>query len=105
MVSELLAAIGVLSLSVMLLVLAGLSRRLGRVTRARPYYVGLILSAGLVFLGFVSRVVRLFQADSAADLTDSVAWVLLYHGASAFGLTLGVMVAWRYWSWLLAERE
>ncbi|NOK86214.1 MAG: hypothetical protein GFH27_549411n44 [Chloroflexi bacterium AL-W] len=94
--------VGLAGISVLLVVMGLLSHRLGRVTRAKRYYVGFFLGALLVA---ISAVVRLWQPPEAVDLTESVLWLLLYHGAPAIGLTLGVVTAWRYWSWLLAERN
>jgi hypothetical protein len=38
-------------------------------------------------------------------LSNETGWVLLYNGLPALAVTLGLFVAWRYWSWLLAERN
>lgn len=99
------AVIGTLSIGVALLVLGALSRRLGRVTRSKAYYVGFYVSALMVAVGVVARLMNLSDSvASIADLHHNIVWVLLYHGVPAVGVTLGVMIAWRYWSWLLAER-
>jgi drug/metabolite transporter superfamily protein YnfA len=89
-----------LSISVMLLVFGVLSRRLGRVTRAHAYYIGFFVASALVFVGAIVRIVF----PSHHDLTPGVLWILLYNGAPALGLTIAVVIAWHYWSWLLAER-
>lgn len=100
-----LAALGMSGVGVLLLVLALLSRRLGGVTRASAYYIGLYIAALLFFVSAGVRLWHWFNPPSTPiDLTSDVIWILLYHGAPALGLTLGVVVAWRYWSWLLAER-
>jgi hypothetical protein len=38
--------------------------------------------------------------EAAADLF----WVMAYRGLPAAAVTLGLVGAWRCWSWLLAER-
>jgi ABC-type Fe3+-siderophore transport system permease subunit len=104
--SEWLALLGMISAGVALAVMGALSQRLGRVTHASPYYVGLYISAGLVLAGVVYRIgVVSGQLAVSDDLHQNIGWILLYHGMPALGLTLGVIIAWRYWSWLLAERD
>lgn len=104
--SEWLALLGMISVSVALAVMGALSQHLGRVTHAWPYYVGLYTSAGLVLVGIVCRIgIVSGQLAVSGDLQQNIGWVLVYHGVPALGLTLGVVIAWRYWSWLLAERD
>lgn len=94
--------LGPVSVGIMLLVLGQLSRKLGVVTHAKPYYVGFYLSAGLVWLSVIVRVVRLMDETL---LSDTAQWGVIYNGLFASGVTIGLIVAWRYWSWLLAERN
>lgn len=82
--------------------LALLSRRLGEVTRAAPFYRGMLFSAGLVAVGAAVRLLDNFW-QMPSDL--HVGWVLLYSGFPAMGVTVALVFAWRYWSWLLAERD
>ncbi len=91
-----------LSMSMMLFTLGLLSRRLGRVTHAPPYFRGFYSAALLILLGLLVRGLRLVDAHA---LPRSEWWGILYNGCIALGLTLGVIFAWRYWSWLLAERS
>lgn len=95
-----------LSITVTLIVIGLLSRRLGRATRAAPHYLGFFVAALLVGGSTVARVVNLVFGLAGPDtLREDIRWVLLYHGLPAVGVTLGVVFAWRYWSWLLAERD
>lgn len=101
-----LEVVGLLAVTVMLVVMGLLSRRLGRVTRAAPYFLGFYLAAGLVLVGGLARFAPLLDVvEPGARLTHNVLWVLLYNGTPALGVTIGAIVAWRYWSWLLAERD
>jgi hypothetical protein len=96
---------GMISICVALLVLGQLSYRLGRVTRAESYYIGFYVAAGFIGLGVIARIVNLGdRLASISELHQNVRWALLYNGAPAVGATIGVIVAWRYWSWLLTER-
>ncbi|MFW5708931.1 MAG: hypothetical protein ACOCX5_01800 [Chloroflexota bacterium] len=106
MVFTALSALGMLGISSLLIVMGRLSQRLGRVTRARAFYIGFYVGAALVLAGAGVRFLLVLDPSiDTVDLTDTVLWVLLYNGAPALGLTIGVIVAWRYWSWLLAERS
>jgi hypothetical protein len=43
--------------------------------------------------------------DSIPSVLNSpVFYLLLYHLPLALGLSLGLMITWHYWSWLLKER-
>lgn len=97
---DVLALLGPLSICVTLLLLGILSQRLGRVTHARPYYLGLFLAAALAAGAVIVRALRL--TDAREPLTD---WSLIYHALLSAAVTLGLLVAWYYWSWLLAERD
>ncbi len=94
--------VGQLGIIFALIVLARLSRRLGQMTHAKPRYRGFYLSSALLLIGVSARLVNelLLHENRREPL-----WVLFYDGIPALALTLGVMFAWRYWSWLLAERD
>lgn len=97
--------IGVASIALALVVLGLLSKRLGSVTRLPRYYRGFYVAAALVAISVVARLLNIGRGPSAAlELASDPLWVLLYIGFPAIGITLGVVIAWRYWSWLLAER-
>ena len=102
----LVGALGPLSICVMFVVLGLLSQRLGRVTRVKPYYVGLYVAALLWGISTLARVVNLGRgASAAAGLGQEALFVLLYIVFPALGVTIGLIAAWRYWSWLFAERD
>lgn len=101
-----LSMIGLVSISAALVVLGLLSRRLGQVTHASPRYIGFFIAAALVGAGALARLLHLqVHIHTLTTLHHNIIWVLLYNGLPACGVTLGVIVAWRYWSWLLAERD
>ncbi|MCU0479661.1 MAG: hypothetical protein MUE54_00455 [Anaerolineae bacterium] len=102
-VASILAGLGMIAIAILLMVLGLLSRRLGRVTRASRRYLLFFPAMFLVLIGACGRF-WVFIQPSATEY-DSIVWILVYNGAPAFGLTLGVIVAWHYWSWLLAERD
>jgi len=102
LVGGLFALVGLFSIVVALVVLGLLSRRLGQVTRAPRYYIGFWLSAALLLVSLIYRLFNLLQ--SHIPLPDDPGAVILYIGLP-FALTISLIIAWRYWSWLLAERS
>jgi hypothetical protein len=102
--TSLLSLFGPISISIMLVTMGLLSRRLGRVTSAAPHYIGFFIAAVLVGIGVATRFIALI-AGSGAPSNDNIIWLTLHSGIPTIGVTLGAIVAWRYWSWLLAERD
>ena len=103
LVGGLFALVGTFSIAVALVILGLLSRRLGQVTRAPRYYRGFFVAAVLLVASLLFRLLNVVQLHTpSAD--DGVA-VIFYIGLPAFALTISLMIAWRYWSWLLAERS
>lgn len=89
---------------VTLVVLARLSQRLGAVTHARPYYRWYYGAAVLVGVGQVVHILTL-QPPLAASPNLTILGMIMHDGFQALGLTIGLIVTWYYWSWLLAERD
>jgi hypothetical protein len=102
--SEWLALIGSTAIGVALVVMGLLSQRMGKATRSGAYYIGFFIAVALVGGSVIARLLRLLFGIPSVDPLPDV-WVLVYDGLPALGITLGVIVAWRYWSWLLAERD
>ena len=96
----LLSLFGPLAIMLALVILALLSQRLGAVTKRPPLYRWLYASVVLVGL---SLIVRLLNLNTPETLGDDYSTLMLYDILLALGLGLAVLVAWRYWSWLLSE--
>lgn len=103
--SLVLELIGQIGIFIMLIVIALLSRRLGAASRTKFRYIGFILAIVLMGVSIAVRILNItFNFVLGAELHTSLLWMLLYDGLPAAALTIGVVAAWRYWSWLLAER-
>lgn len=100
-VLSLLGLIGPASMIVALIVIALLSQRLGEVTKRAPLYRWFFLSAALVSVSVIWRIFGLIIPDMPMRDVDAE---LFYDLPLALGLVIAVVVAWRYWSWLLSER-
>lgn len=103
MAGGLFASVGLFSIAIALVILGLLSKRLGQVTRAPRYYRGFYFSAALIVASIAYRIINMIQAH--IPVPDEPNAVLYYIGLPAFALTLSLIIAWRYWSWLLAERS
>jgi hypothetical protein len=108
-VGAILGSVGLFSLIYALLILAQFGRKLGAVTKMRPYYKGYHLAACCVGLALVMRFIRATVFWAAPDtipalLNSPTFYLLLYHLPLAIGVSLGLVITWHYWSWLLKER-
>jgi len=108
-ISAIAGSVGLAAVVFMLGVLARFGRKLGAVTKMRPYYRGYYVAMVCVGLAFMMRLVRasVFWAspqDIPQLLNSPVFYLFLHHIALALGLTLGLGITWHYWSWLLKER-
>jgi hypothetical protein len=105
-VFTLLSAIAPLALIMMLWVMAQISRRFGEVTHRPPLYRGFYVAIALMFFPLVVRLLAIGLAEEARnDLGGNSVEALVYDLPLALGITLGVIVAWRYWGWLVYARE
>ncbi|MEO8392834.1 MAG: hypothetical protein ABI700_07565 [Chloroflexota bacterium] len=101
--ATLLSLLGPISIMVALIVVGRLSRQLGEQTKAKPFYFGFYGAAILVFISFAAQFLDLIFHFPHDDTL--VLWIFVDDGLPAIAVTVGVIFAWRYWSWLLAERD
>ena len=102
-ITTLLGLLGPLSVAVALLVIGALSKRLGAQTHAKRHYLGFFAAAALMLISIGGQLFLLLS-NSPRTPTDPL-WVFVADGIPALAVTIGVIFAWRYWSWLLAERD
>ena len=97
---------GYIAIGVLFVVIAQLSERLGRVTRAKSYYLANYLAAALLWAGATARFYFITRGQAFLDASESkVMYILLCDGLPALGTLIGLLATWYYWSWLLAERD
>lgn len=98
--------LGYFAMAIALIVLGRLSQRLGEVTHARPYYRGHYLTAILICAGMLARLYFITRGQGSIQAANqNLVYTLLCDGLPALGITIGLIVTWHYWSWLLAERD
>ena len=107
-VGAVLGSLALFSLLYALLILAQFGSKLGAVTKMRPFYRGYYVAAGLVALALVGRSIRASVVWASSEsispiLNQPLFYLLSYHLPLALGLTLGAVITWHYWSWLLKE--
>jgi len=92
----------------MLYIFSVLSRKLGGVTKMRPYYRGFYVAMGLIGLAAVSSwlllTVRVTPDLLPATWHDETPYAVIFAVALVIAVTLSLGVAWRYWGWLFKER-
>ena len=100
---------GTLSMIVLFYILAKLSERFGSVIKMPPIYRYFYLA---ILLFLVSYMANLLVVRTIVTPEDNPAWLtapwfllLAYHLPMAIGVTIGLIITWRYWSWLITERN
>ena len=105
----LLSPMGTISVMFVFFILARLSKKLGAVTRLPPFYRWFWVGTGFLGLALISQLLRitavLTEQTSYPLLNDPTFYLVTYHLPFAIGVSIGLAVTWRYWSWLLTERN
>jgi len=90
------------------LIYMNLSRRLGTVTKMRPYYRGFLAATGFIGIALMAYIVRnaaYLAADGSADwLLSPTCGLICFHIPLFIGVVIDVALVWRYWAWLLTEK-
>jgi hypothetical protein len=101
------SAISLLAVIYLLYIFSVLSRKLGQVTKMKPYYHGFYWAVGLTGLALAASWLRLIAQLSPQllpqVLLDDRVYLFSYDLPLAAAATLSLGVAWRYWSWLFKE--
>lgn len=105
-VLTLLSALAPIAITLMLIILAELSRRLGAVTKTPPLYRWFFVAALMTFSSSVVRLSSIEFSDKDLKYADDPAIAAYaYTFPLMVGLMLGLWVAWRYWGWLVYAGE
>jgi hypothetical protein len=105
-VFTLLSTAAPLALIILLWVMAQISRRFGEVTHRPPLYRGFYVAMILMLFPLVVRLLAIGLAEEARDDLGGNSVEALSHDLPlALGITLGVIIAWRYWGWLVYAHE
>lgn len=106
---SLLGALGTLSVLFLFYILARLSERFGSVIKMRPQYRYYYVALAFLLIGWIAQLLvmaaDLMPATLQTWLHSSWFVLLVYYVPVTIGVTIGLVVTWRYWSWLVAERN
>jgi hypothetical protein len=95
-----------LALMFVLWVMAQISRRFGEVTHRPPLFRVFFLALGLTAIPLIVRLLAIGLADHEhAQSGHNSLEALAYDIPLAVSMTLSVVIAWRYWGWLVYARE
>lgn len=106
---SLLGTLGTLSLLLLIYILAKLSERFGSVIKMRPlyryYYTALIFLA-IGYLAHLAAAQAVLAPESMPTWVLAPWFLLLaHHLPLTIGVTIGFIITWRYWSWLVTEQD
>jgi hypothetical protein len=105
-IATLLSAAAPLALMVTLWVMAQISHRFGEVTHRPPLYRVFFVAIGLTVCPLVVRLLAIGLTDrQSADWGDNSLEAAIHDIPLVLAITLSVVVAWRYWGWLVYARE
>ena len=105
-----LGALATGSLLVLFQILAKLSERFGSVLKMRPLYKWFYVAE---FFATIALIVDVLRASSTLSSTPNLnRWVaqftfilIFYHIPLAIAVTIGLIITWKYWGWLITERK
>lgn len=99
---SLIASMGPIAITVVMLVLHGLSQRLGAVLKLGNLYRGYYLAALLTGVSAIVRLLSISFTRSEFHTTDGdTLFSLLYTLSLVSGVFIGLSITWRYWGWLI----
>ena len=102
MLFSLLSALGSLSITIILLVLYELSRRLARVLRIRSYFRLYFVAAFLTFFSSMVRFLSIGFSEEQFETNHADNYLgLAFILPLCIGVCIGLAVTWRYWGWLV----
>jgi hypothetical protein len=94
------SVVSLLAVLFLLYIFATLSRRLGEVTKMKPYYRWFYVAMALVVVAIIAAALR--PPNDPHDLTG---YVLAYDLPLILAGIISLIVAYRYWGWLFRERS
>jgi hypothetical protein len=90
---------GLLAVMVTLYIFAVLSRKLGAVTKMKPYYRGFYIAMAAVAVAIGAALLH-----PPGQPADSLTYLLAYYLPLLAAGLISLAVAYRYWGWLFRER-
>ncbi|MBN1178825.1 MAG: hypothetical protein JXD18_06415 [Anaerolineae bacterium] len=83
-----------------------LSRKLGMVTKMKPYYRGFVASMVFTLIAMMAYIIRnaayLARAPETMWLTSAGFGLAFFHIPLLIGTVINLALIWKYWAWLLS---
>jgi hypothetical protein len=108
LVAAVIGTAGLAALLIVLIIMGRLTQRWELVTRSQSGYQLFYVSAVLIGVASLTRLVRagyLVSESGPSLLFSAQSWLYLclYHLPLSLAMTISVIVTWRNWGWLLRE--
>ena len=99
--------LGTLSIALIFFILAKLSERFGTVIKMKPIFQYYYISVGLALFSFLIHFLAVNPDRTFIVQWLTAPWFLLvaYYLPLTVSVTIGLIVTWRYWSWLVTEQD
>lgn len=101
----LLSTLAPISIMLMLVIFGELSRRLAVVVRTKPFHRWFYVAAIFVAIGVVYRLLNVGESANYFNVTEHPEAASWYIVPMTIGLFTGIVIAWRYWGWLIYASE
>ncbi len=106
---SLLGTLGVFSLVILFYILAKLSERFGSVIRMKPLYRYYYVALVFLIIGCITQLLVALAVSAPQNISIWFVdpWFLFaaYHLPLTIAVSIGLVVTWRYWSWLVTEQN
>jgi hypothetical protein len=90
-------------------ILAKLSERFGSVLKMQPIHKWFYVAEGFATIAMVAHFIQASSFLSASNqelkTTSLLFTLILHHVPLAIAVTIGLVVTWKYWGWLVTERR
>ncbi len=90
-------------------ILARLSEKFGSVLKMPPLYRWLYVSEGLAVIALLAHLMQasfyLAAAEERTPLTGLAFALFFHHLPLAVAVSIALVVTWKYWGWLITERN
>ena len=104
---SLLGTLGTVSIIILFYVLAKLSEKFGSVIKMPPIYRYYYGAVALVAIGIVAQLLTAVVDPPLLlnNLSKPELLLLVHHVPVSLGLTISLVITWRYWRWLVTENN
>lgn len=104
-----LGTFGILSVIILFYILARLSNRLGSVQKMPAIYRYYYIALFFLVIGYITQMLMIRISFTPENFPNWITspWFLLFahHLPLTIGVSIGLVITWCYWSWLIIKEE